>query len=41
MIKVDYSLMMTDIWVVSANVLDMKNIGVATPTLQEWSKSKA
>lgn len=24
-----------------ANVLDMKNIGVATPTLQEWSESKA
>ncbi|KAL5072523.1 hypothetical protein RYX36_011507 [Vicia faba] len=24
-----------------ANVFDMKNIGVATPTLQEWSESKA
>ncbi|KAI5405614.1 probable inactive nicotinamidase At3g16190 [Lathyrus oleraceus] len=24
-----------------ANVYDMKNIGVATPTLQEWSESKA
>ncbi|CAI8601262.1 unnamed protein product [Vicia faba] len=24
-----------------ANVIDMKNIGVATPTLQEWSESKA
>jgi len=26
---------------VSANLFDMKNIGVATPTLQEWSKAKA
>ncbi|XP_045830124.1 probable inactive nicotinamidase At3g16190 [Trifolium pratense] len=24
-----------------ANVFDMKNIGVSTPTLQEWSESKA
>ncbi|KAG5000773.1 hypothetical protein AAZX31_08G201100 [Glycine max] len=24
-----------------ANMFDMKNIGVATPTLQEWSESKA
>lgn len=43
MIKVYYEiLMMTNIWVVvSANVFDMKNIGVSTPTLQEWSESKA
>jgi hypothetical protein len=33
--------MMTDILMVSANVFDMKNIGVVTPTLQEWSESKA
>ncbi|KAF7843371.1 putative inactive nicotinamidase [Senna tora] len=25
----------------AANMFDMKNIGVATPTLQEWSKSEA
>jgi hypothetical protein len=36
-----YILMMTDILMVSANVFDMKNIGVVTPTLQEWSESKA
>jgi len=26
---------------VSANLFDMKNIGVATQTLQEWSEAKA
>lgn len=41
MIKVYYMVMMTNIWVISANMSDMKNIGVATPTLQEWSESKA
>lgn len=33
--------MKANIWVVSANVFDMKNVGVETPTLQEWSESKA
>jgi len=32
---------MTNVYVVSANLFDMKNIGVATLTLEEWSEPKA